>query len=495
MNVGAHVASELIQFAPHTVLGLAQATKFLAGGGSLASFEAQGQEADVPESPRDLPRVLIVSVNPLSASSNNGKTYASFFEGYPTKKLAQLYFHRELPTSDVCRNYFRISDEDVLRFTSRRIDDLGGPVSATTKADQLLSPATTRRLAASGVVRLLRLFLLSLVIPRRHLRLNEWLDDFRPEIIFFSGGNATYLYPLVERVSKERNAPVATYITDDYVLPTEHGGPVTYVTRAWVRRHFLRMCRSSALVLTIGEKMSRVYADRFGIDSTSIMNLVTVIPDQEPSPSRRKDEAVMLCYAGGLHLNRWDTLARIGVSLDRLAQDGLVAQLHIYTSTELEARMKSALTSSESIVLHDSVGWSELQRIYAEADLLVHVESFAPADRTSTYLSISTKISEYLASGRSILAVGPADVASIEYVTSSDAGFIATGIGEAELDEVLREAVADSELRQHKAKLAQTIARQNHEAEGNRRRLWRDLIGILGPSHLESDSGKEPADG
>jgi hypothetical protein len=39
-----------------------------------------------------LPRVLFVSVNPFSATSNNGKTFASFFEGYPKASIAQLYF-------------------------------------------------------------------------------------------------------------------------------------------------------------------------------------------------------------------------------------------------------------------------------------------------------------------------------------------------------------------------------------------------------------------
>ena len=60
-----------------------------------------------------LPRILIVSVNPLSDTSNNGKTYASFFRGYPSDRIAQLYFHREMPDSPVCSQYFRISDDDI----------------------------------------------------------------------------------------------------------------------------------------------------------------------------------------------------------------------------------------------------------------------------------------------------------------------------------------------------------------------------------------------
>ena len=48
--------------------------------------------------------------------------------------------------------------------------------------------------------------------------------------------------------------------------------------------------------------------------------------------------------------------------------------------------------------------------------MLVHVESFDNKSRQLTKLSISTKIPEYLATGKPIIAIGPREVASLEYL-------------------------------------------------------------------------------
>ncbi len=84
------------------------------------------------------PRVLIVTVNPLSKTSNNGKTFASFFRGYPKEKLAQLFFHREAPSSDVCERYYRIGDEQFTRYVLRRTRTLGEVASRADVARTVL---------------------------------------------------------------------------------------------------------------------------------------------------------------------------------------------------------------------------------------------------------------------------------------------------------------------------------------------------------------------
>jgi hypothetical protein len=42
---------------------------------------------------------------------------------------------------------------------------------------------------------------------------------YAPEVIFFCGGNANYLYNKVLKLSKKYNVKIVYYITDDHVLP------------------------------------------------------------------------------------------------------------------------------------------------------------------------------------------------------------------------------------------------------------------------------------
>lgn len=436
-----------------------------------------------------LPRVLIVSVNPLSETSNNGKTYASFFEGYPKDKLAQLYFHRELPTSHVTDNYYRVSDEDVLLYVLKRATSIGGSVEAATQADHLVPPVITRTLAGSELVRLVRSEFLARMLPRAYRDVTPWLKSFAPELIFFSGGDAIYLFPLVQRISAAYGAPLVTYVTDDYILPLRKPWALRGLVRTRTRKAFLRLTQSSARVLTIGDRMSKVYFERYGLRSTPIMNLVSVnregltedLPDAHGRP-------LVLTYAGGLHLNRWETLALIGQSLDRIAKSGHRGLLRIYTGTEIDRRMRAALEMPSSVRVEGSVPASALESIYRSSDLLVHVESFAESDREATRLSISTKVPEYLAAGRPVLAIGPDDVASVAYLRDSGSAFVLSDLEPAALDKLLSGIIIDESTRGEMASRAIQTAMANHEATSGRRRLWEDLVDVVCSSARQSDT-------
>ena len=52
----------------------------------------------------------------------------------------------------------------------------------------------------------------------------------------------------------------------------------------------------------------------------------------------------------------------------------------------------------------------------------MHVEAFDKKNRKITRLSMSTKISEYVASGAQVLAIGPSDVASMRCLADNRLG-------------------------------------------------------------------------
>ena len=62
----------------------------------------------------EYPRVLVVSNNAFSKVGNNGKTLASFFKKFPSDKIAQLYFNSEIPSDNEYKNFFRVTDNEIL---------------------------------------------------------------------------------------------------------------------------------------------------------------------------------------------------------------------------------------------------------------------------------------------------------------------------------------------------------------------------------------------
>ena len=61
-------------------------------------------------------KILIVSHNCFSLSSNMGKTMSYYFSSFGKDNIAQLYFYSEIPDSDnVCNNYYRFTDFDAIK--------------------------------------------------------------------------------------------------------------------------------------------------------------------------------------------------------------------------------------------------------------------------------------------------------------------------------------------------------------------------------------------
>ena len=74
------------------------------------------------------------------------------------------------------------------------------------------------------------------------------------------------------------------------------------------------------------------------------------------------------------------------------------------------------INSCDGICWKGKIDNKHVRQEQLKADILLHVEAFDEKSKKSTRLSISTKIFEYLYSGKIILGYGPADVASMEYL-------------------------------------------------------------------------------
>jgi len=423
------------------------------------------------------PRVLIVTVNPLSSTSNNGKTYASFFTGYPKERIAQLYFHREIPSSDVCENYYRITDNDLIFNLIGKRKKLGEKVHMMTVEERLFPENINNKLKKSSMIRLIRSILwLSLDLEKDGVK--NWLDEFNPQVIFFCGGNANYLYNKVLRLSKKYNAKIIYYITDDYVLPYFSFDIFSVINRSWTRNVFKKLCENSSLIYTIGDKMTNIYKKLFGIESKKIMNLVQV-EDISKIKGNYKTNDLEFVYVGGLHSNRWKILELIGKSLERISSKGYRGRLKIYSQKTPEKKILDRLNNGDFSKFCGPLDSKGVKNTLYKADILVHVESFDSKSKRITYLSISTKIPEYMASGKCILAFGPKEVASIEYLEETKSGFIISSTDVNEIDKIMIEIFQNSEKRNFFVENAFLTVIRNHEIQSKRNEFHNDIINLL----------------
>ena len=373
------------------------------------------------------PRVLIISHNALSQTKNNGKTLRSFFGSWDRENLAQFYITPEEPDWSVCKNYYLMRDIDILKSFFHKQKQFGTSLSQPSeKADAFVQEDTCRIYTWIKGLYGKKLPLLSIIRDFfwkgrwKTPGLVQWLDAFSPQAVFLQC-SAPAIYELAFWVCDRYKIPLFLQITDDYVSGKFSIDPFFWIFLQRQRSVTRKAIQRAKKVIVIGEKMRDAYARIFGGEYYIAMNSVQYEPKKETVKHR---DYIEMVYTGNLGLNRWKVLSQIGqlcANDDELRNH---VKIKIYSSSKLKAPVLEELNIPGVMCFCGELNSEETRRKQQAADVLFHVESFDRKSRHITRYSISTKIPEYLATGNCIFAVGPKDVASIEYLQHYNLGIV-----------------------------------------------------------------------
>lgn len=364
-------------------------------------------------------KVLIFSHNPLSETSNNGKTLESLFSMFPSSKLCQIYIDQtEYPSFNVCTNFFLLSDKDIIKniFSYKKSYDAGKTISIKNDKVNKTKSGKLPTIFKSELFKILRNFIWN--ISKWHSnKLHIWIKEQSPDVIFFVGGNYIFSHKIARKISTTYNLPLISYFTDDYILGKKRSILDT-IYKPYLIRHYKDTIKKSSLCYAIGKLMSKQYTIYFKKDFHYLMNCVDIIPFQLPSNSGQ----VVISYFGGLHLNRWKSLIKFANLLNR-KNISVSYIIQAYTFTELS---KSVLKkfNDENIVIKNPISGDDLQKAINASHFLLHIESFEKKYIELTRYSISTKIPEYLISSRMIIGYGPSELASMKLLSENAIGIV-----------------------------------------------------------------------
>lgn len=415
------------------------------------------------------PKVLVISHNTFSITLNNGKTYSSIFKGWPKDKIAQLFFQNEIPDFGVCEKFFYVTDEDMLKCCKKE-------VGKTIRKSEVHSIKKTKSPIHSYVRKKpMQIFsfarnIIWLSKKWNNNKLNQWLDDFNPEAIFFVGGSNSFSYKITKTIADKYNIPVYLYYTDDYITTIRTINPFWWINHLWLKKVLKELLERVKNIFVIGEDMGAEFSLKLNTECIPIMNAINI----EEYLSKRMDKKISeniieLAYFGGLHLNRWKTLLMIAESLNEITnEEGIEIILNIYTGTLMDERLMNKFNNHTNINFKGYVNEKEIIGEMQKYDVLVHVESFDKDMMYKTRLSISTKIPEYLASGRAILAVGPSELSSIKYLDKLGFAFIIDKIDKKIVKQKLKYMLSQRERYNEIGHKGITVAELNHSIENNK---------------------------
>lgn len=364
-------------------------------------------------------KILIISNNSLSSTKNNGKTLASFFSDFPSENIAQLYFNNEIPDGTKVSKFYKITDYDMIKSIYSKNNN-GKIISKLNQSTSSSNNFLTKKRSSLKKYQTFRLTR-ELIWKLGHWdseKLNNWLSKFNPDLIFFCGGDSGFAYDIALSIKERFNSKLVFYVTDDYILPRKTINVFSHMRRKFIRSKMQNIINECDLFITISDKMKNIYKDIFGKNSLVLSNISDSMKVKKLFPDDNKKTEFI--YAGGLHLKRHNVLHLLAKSIKKYNNKHKhCAFLKIYSTNEPEKSIKDKLNIKNASKFMGSLNSNQLKKALNNSNILVHVESFDDKSIEATRLSISTKIPEYLSLEKPILAIGPEEVASLEYLKNS----------------------------------------------------------------------------
>jgi glycosyltransferase involved in cell wall biosynthesis len=252
------------------------------------------------------------------------------------------------------------------------------------------------------------------------------------------------------------DVPIVPHFLDDWPFTLYADGRLWGIPRN-ILEHLLRKLFAHArLGLCIGESMAEEYKARYGLKFYDFMNCVD---DEEFEASPQSGDSgsrpLVWAYVGGLHLNRWKPLALLAQCIS--SQGAILRIFAPATDISDHGSHFSGLPNVEMGTLAPG----DVMKAMKESDVLILVESFDQAESGYTRFSVSTKLAQYLSSGRPVFGFGPRELASIKLIEDARAGITVTREDRDDLANAVSRIAGDSAFRSDCARHSLLYASQH----------------------------------
>ncbi len=361
--------------------------------------------------------ILIVSNNPTSKVLNNGKTFESLFSCFKRDELFQLFFRPNgcsFDDFDYCESYYSITDMDVIRAILLRRRRVGGVVDDEYNKydrDNYISkqPRISKFVKRLSPIR--DLFWSTNVWKTKEL--DSWLRTISPDCVFLACGNCSFSHSIARYVCAFLDVPLCSYFGDDYLLYPQYTSLIDKLQHYRTKKFYQKTIEASAICFGIGDAICKEYSEYYH----KPFNILRTPVEIKDYVEEIHHSSLIVSYFGGLHLNRWKMICRLSKVLRN------DSEFRVYTMSPISDEIKSAFQES-NIQVYKGITGMDLSEAMNEANVLLHVESDDIEYRSITRLSISTKIPEYLCTGRLVLGFGPIEVASMKLISDNNLGII-----------------------------------------------------------------------
>ena len=431
-------------------------------------------------------RILIISQYPWNKENSFGNTYSSIFGKVKNIEIAQIYLMEGKPDYEpVVKRYYQIAEGQVFKsvFKKGKRNAVGKEVFlekeviGITEKDSSSKQSWYSKVLSIGKRYHWRWMFWLRELAWKYGNINydgmmDFIKEFTPDIFFLPYNHIFYTNRLALYIKERLDVPMVMEMAmDHYSLNRVSYDPLFWIDRLAKRKVIRKLVAKSSFMYVISKKMKEEYEGLLDIEC----KILYKTPDttRQQTPYTEPNNPVRFLFTGNIYANRWKSLAMLAKELQRQH----FGVLDIYTATPFSKNMKKVLDIPGVSYLHAPVTQNEVIELQNKADVLVHAEAFDRYNKSLVRCAISTKIMDYLSVGRCILAIGPSDISSVEYLKDNNLALVAST--EKQLRELLKRVNADHTIISDYAVRGRQYATKELNASQMRQALYDDLQHVI----------------
>lgn len=420
-------------------------------------------------------KILVVSNTAWDDNNSFGNSFSNIFSGLDNIEIANVYCRKGFPRNNIKGKYFQIDEKRVFKSIFQPTIQTGYEV----RQEQVPSENNQgsekyynfARLWRFRIFYCIRDFLWALG-NWNSKELNDFVEEFQPDIMFQPVYYSTYLNQIAKYMKKKFDIPMVCYISDDnYTLRQFSFSPIYWIERLYKRRYVKKTIDLCDLLYVISDVQKEEYEVIFKKNTKVLTKCMDFIGE---APIKQcVNQPIKIVYTGNIDRERGKTICKVIKGIDKVNNDKINVCLDIYTKSPLKKSMLKKM-SGRGIEFKGGVDVSEMEKIQSEADVLLLAEAMTKKGAMAVHQSFSTKIVDYMWRARCIWAVGHQECGAIDYFLKYDVGMVART--QHEIDACLKRLV-DSTEEEHK-ELAREVWKAG-SIRHQRQTMQKELMEVL----------------
>jgi len=267
--------------------------------------------------------ILTISLNAWNDTQATGNTFSNFFESRDNDMLfSNIYCRNEPIDNHICKNYYRVTESDIVRSLKCRTKLCGQVVLYNPMANtKCTKQKQNKSKFVDGFLHKYRpsflLFIREFIWDTNRWKtaeLDQFLNIVSPDVIYMHGHNNRYMHNLLWYCQNKTNAKVIVFWGDDmYGIKSFRPGQLLY--HQWLRRKLKYTILHADLLLGGSDNLCSEYGARFNrifLPQYKICNTI--------APPKKQDcnKDITLVYAGNLLYGRKELLASVSKVLSQV---------------------------------------------------------------------------------------------------------------------------------------------------------------------------------